>query len=147
MTQAHPPLLDHRLRGRNPRTAVVLLGVWVALLLFWVGLDAAPWIMIGLALFTLPALWDLVTDRPSGLRLTDDSLHWFSGRRSDTVPLAQIKAVRLDRRLDLSYRVSIVLRDDRRIRLPQDCLPEIPTLDAALTQAGIRVERHPFSLL
>lgn len=147
MTQAQPPLLDHRLRGRNPRTAAVLLGVWVALVLVWVGLEAAPWIMIGVGLFTLPALWDLITDRPSGLILTGDSLHWFSGRRSDTIPLAQIKAVRLDRRLDLSYRVSIVLRDDRRIRLPQECLPEIPTLDAALTQAGIRVERHPFSLL
>lgn len=144
MTQA---LLDHHSPGRNPRTALVLAGVWAVLVLLVVVLDAALWIVAGLALFTLPALWDLVTDRASGLRLTGDSLHWFSGRRSDTIPLAQIKAVRLDRRLDLSYRTSIVLRDDRRIRLPQECLPDIPVLETALTQAGLRVERHPFSLL
>ena len=144
MTQA---LLDHHSRGRNPRTALVLAGVWGALLLLVVLLDAALWIVAGLGLFTLPALWDLVTDRASGLTLTQDSLHWFSGARSDRIPLARIKAVRLDRRLDLSTRVSVVLRDDRRIRLPQDCLPQVPALEAAVLRAGIRVERHPFSLL
>jgi hypothetical protein len=144
MTQA---LLEHHTTGRNPRTALALAGVWGVLALLVMVLDAAVWIVAGLALFTLPALWDLVTDRAAGLRLTGDGLHWFSGRRSDTIPRARIKAVRLDRRLDLSYRVSITLHDDRRIRLPQESLPPIPVLEAALIQAGIRVERHPFSLL
>lgn len=144
MTQA---LLDHRTRGRNTRTAWVLAAVWTILAVLLLAFDAAPVIVAGLWIFTLPALWDLVSDRPSGLRLTEDGLHWFSGARSDTIPRDRIKAVRLDRRLDLSFRVSIVLRDDRRMRLPQDCLPQIPALDAALTRAGIRVERHPFSLL
>ena len=147
MTQARPPLIDHRASGRNARTALVVAGVWAVLILLAVFLNAAVWLVVGLGLFILPALWDLVTDRASGLRLTEASLHWFSGGRSDTIPLARIKAMRLDRRLDLSYRVSVVLRDDRRIRLPQDCLPEIPVLEAALSQAGIKVERHPFSLL
>lgn len=144
MTQA---LLDHRMSGRNARTGLVLAAVWAVLGLMLVVLDAALWIVAGLALFTLPALWDLVSDRPSGLTLTQDSLHWWSGKQSDTIPLARIKAVRLDRRLDLSFRTSIVLHDDRRIRLPQDCLPEVPRLESALIRAGIRVERHPFSLL
>jgi hypothetical protein len=140
-------LLDHRNTGRTPRTALVLAGVWAVFVLLVLVLDAALWIVAGLALFTLPALWDLVTDRAAGLVLTGDSLHWFSGRRSDTIPLARVKAVRLDRRLDLSYRTSIVLSDDRRIRFPQECLPDIPVLEAALVKAGVRVERHPFSLL
>jgi hypothetical protein len=144
MTQA---VLDHRARGRTVRTALVLTGVWGLLLLLLGVFDAAPWIIGGMGLFTLPALWDLVSDRPSGLRLTEDSLHWFSGKQADTIPLPRIKAVRLDRRLDLSFRVSVVLRDDRRIRLPHDCLPPIPQLETALTRAGLRVERHPFSLL
>jgi hypothetical protein len=144
MTQA---VLDHRNTGRTPRTALVLAGVWGVLILLVVVLEAAIWIVAGLALFTLPALWDLVTDRAAGLVLTGDSLHWFSGRRSDTIPLARVKAVRLDRRLDLSYRSTIVLSDDRRIRIPQECLPDIPVLEAALVKAGVRVERHPFSLL
>lgn len=140
-------LLDHRSSGRNARTALVLAGVWAALVLLAVVLDAAVWVVAGLALFTLPALWDMVSDRPSGMIVTRDDLHWHSGAQADTIPLPRIRAVRLDRRLDLSYRVSIVLRDDRRIRLPQDCLPGIPALEAALAQAGVTVERHPFSLL
>ena len=144
MTQA---LLDHRARGRNGRTAAVVAAVWAVLVLLLTVLDAAPAIVAGMGLFTLPALWDLVSDRPSGLTLTEDSLHWFSGKQADTIPLPRIKAVRLDRRLDLSFRVSVVLRDDRRIRLPQECLPPIPLLETALTRAGLRVERHPFSLL
>lgn len=144
MTQA---VLDHRNHGRNPRTALVLAGVWAVLILLVVVLEAALWIVAGLALFTLPALWDIVTDRAAGLVLTGDSLQWFSGRQSDTIPLVRVKAVRLDRRLDLSYRSTIVLCDDRRIRFPQECLPDIPVLEAALVKAGVRVERHPFSLL
>jgi hypothetical protein len=144
VTQA---LLDHRARGRNGRTAAVVATVWVVLVLLLTVLDAAPAIVAGLGLFTLPALWDLVSDRPSGLTLTEDSLHWFSGKQADTIPLPRIKAVRLDRRLDLSFRVSVVLRDDRRIRLPQECLPPISLLETALTRAGLRVERHPFALL
>jgi len=145
--RAAPPLLDHHARGRNRATALVLVAVWAGLAWLLIGLDAAPWIVAGLALFTIPALWDLVSDRPSGLTLTQDTLHFYSGQRRDTIAHRQIKAVRLDRRLDLSYRVSIVLRDDRRIRLPQDCLPRTDQLEAALTRAGISVQRHPFSLL
>ncbi|OAN66027.1 hypothetical protein A8B83_19560 [Rhodobacteraceae bacterium EhC02] len=144
MTQ---PLLDHRITGRNRRTALALAGVWIILVLLLVVLDAAGWIVAGLALFTLPALWDLLSDRASGLRLTRQDLHWFSGAKADTIPLARIKAVRLDRRLDLSYRVSVVLHDMRRIRLPQDCVPPIPVLQDALTHAALPVERHLFSLL
>ncbi len=144
MTQ---PLLDHRTHGRNRLTALALAGVWTILLLLLLVLEAAGWIVAGLALFTLPALWDLLSDRASGLRLTGQDLHWFSGAKADTIPLARIKAVRLDRRLDLSYRVSVVLHDTRRIRLPQDCVPPIPVLEEALGRAAVPVERHPFSLL
>lgn len=145
--RAAPPVLAHRASGRNARTALVLLGVWGLLLGLALILDAALWIMAGLALFTLPAVWDLVSDRASGLILTDNDLHWFSGQQQDTIPHLRIKTVRLDRRLDLSHRVSVVLADDRRIRLPQECLPDIDLLAGALEQAGLRVERHPFSLL
>ena len=142
-----PPLLEYRTTGRNRRTALALAGVWALLALLLVALDAAPWIVAGLALFTLPALWDLLSDRASGLRLTGDDLHWFSGARSGRIPHARIKAVRLDRRLDRSYRVSVARHDTRRIRLPQDCVPPIPMLEAGLARAALPVERHPFSLL
>jgi hypothetical protein len=147
---ARPPgqvLLDHRNRGRNRRTALALGAVWTGLaLMVWV-IDAAGWVVAGLGLFSLPALWDLLSDRPAGLRLGADGLTWHSGAGGGTIPLSQIRAVRLDRRLDLSHRVSVVLQDQRLVRLPQDCLPPLPVLEAALRQAGLRVERHPFAVI
>jgi len=142
-----PALLRHQTRGRNLRTAFVLVAVWAGLAAMLIALDAALWIVAGLALFTLPALWDLVSDRASGLALDLQALHWHSGKQNHVVPLTGIRTVRLDRRLDLSFRVSLILHDGRRIRLPHDCLPQIERLDKALQQAGLRVERHPFSLL
>lgn len=147
LPQDSPPLLDFQARGRNSSTAWVLAAVWSGLAALVITVDASVWIVAGFALFTLPAVWDLVADRPSGIRLDAEGLHWHSGRHQQNIPLARIKAVRLDRRLDLSFRVSLVLHDNRRIRLPQECLPPIDRLDAALRQAGLRVERHPFSLL
>lgn len=142
-----PPVLAYRLRGRNSRTAGVLAAIWSALAALIVAVDASVWIVAGIALFTLPAVWDLVADRPSGMRIDANGLEWHSGRQRQTLPLVRIKAVRLDRRLDLSFRVSLVLHDNSRIRLPQECLPSMDRLETALQQAGIQVERHPFSLL
>jgi hypothetical protein len=142
-----PPVLDYQARGRNSRTAWVLAAIWSALAALVITVNASLWIVAGLALFTLPAVWDLVADRPSGMRLDAQGLQWHSGRHMQQLPLARIKAVRLDRRLDLSLRVSLVLHDNRRIRLPQECLPRIDLLEDALGRAGLRVERHPFSLI
>ena len=62
MTQA---LLDHHSRGRNPRTALVLAGVWGVLILLVVLLDAALWIVAGLGLFTCPrcGIWSRIVPR------------------------------------------------------------------------------------
>lgn len=147
MTGAAAPVLEHHARGRSLRTALVLALVWAGLIGMRLGLEAALWIVLGLALFTLPALWDLASDRRSGLRLDAEALAWWSGARRGHVPLTQIQAVRFDRRLDLSMRVSVVLQDARRIRLPQEALPEIERLEAALRSVGVATERHPFSLL
>jgi hypothetical protein len=142
-----PPMLEFQSRGRNSRTAWVLAAIWSALAALVITVDASLWIVAGIALFTLPAVWDLVADRPSGMRLDAEGLHWHSGRHQQDIPLARIKAMRLDRRLDLSFRVSLVLHDNRRLRLPHECLPRIDQLESALKQAGLRVERHPFSLI
>lgn len=147
MTGPLAPALEHCAQGRSWRTALVLALVWAGLIGMITLLDAAPWIVLGLALFTLPALWDFVSDRRSGLRLDAQALTWWSGARRGHVPLAQIRAVRFDRRLDLSMRVSLVLQDAGRIRLPQEALPEIERLEAALRASGVATERHPFSLL
>lgn len=140
-------LLTYQYQGRNRRTALSVAAVLAGLSGLVLVFQAAWWIIAGLALFTLPAIWDLVSNRTAGLTLTETALHWHSGRRGDKIALHRIRTIRLDRRLDLTTRVSVVLQDSRRIRLPDDCLPDLDQLAAALARAAVKTERHPFSLL
>ena len=134
-------------RGRNRRTVFVLVLIYAALLAAVVFLQAAWWIAVLLALVTLPALWDLWSDRTAGLRLDGDGLHWYAGRRRASMALHEIDHMRFDTRLDFSVRVSAVQADRRRVRLPYEALPPHKALEAAFQGRGIRVERHHFSLL
>ncbi|WP_371036716.1 hypothetical protein [Rhodosalinus sp. FB01] len=136
----------HEARGRNRRTALALAGAWAAMAAAVLWIDAALWVLAIPALFTLPALWDLISDRRAGLALGAERIAWHAGRRSGEVALAQIETVRFDTRLDLSVRVTLVLRSGRRIRLPQECLPRPAELQSALAARGVSTERHHFSL-
>ena len=138
---------EHHASGRSTRALVILACVYVVLLGAWAFLDAAWWIVVFLALFTLPAVWDIYTDRKSGLRLTDTRLEWWSGRGSAHMELAEIDHMRFDTRLDFSVRVSAVTPDRKRIRLPYDALPPHKEFEAACQEKGLKTERHHFSLL
>jgi hypothetical protein len=133
--------------GRNRSTALTLGAVWAALLLAVFVLDAAPWLMGMFGLFTLPALYDLISARTSGLRLGSDGLSWFSGRRTGSITWDQISHLRLDTRLDLSVRTTVMLITGRKIRLPLEATPPADLFEQILTERDIKVERHHFSLM
>lgn len=141
------PDLTYRSQGRSLRTGVTVLGVWLALITLWIGLDAATWIVAFLALFTLPALWDLVKDPPSGLTLNDTTLSWFTGKRRATVQLEEIDLIRLDTRLDFSVRVTLVLKTGTKIRLPFEATPPDQVLEDALNARGLKTRRTHFQLM
>jgi hypothetical protein len=134
-------------RGRSRRAGVTLLLIWGALLLLIWQIALAPWIALVIALFTLPALYEFVTDPRSTLTLDDTALAWQSARSDDRVPLDFLLKVRLDTRLDLSVRVTLLLKDGRRVRLPHACTPPHQRLEAELKARGITVERQHFSLI
>ncbi|MCR9126923.1 MAG: hypothetical protein NXH82_12455 [Rhodobacteraceae bacterium] len=140
-------VFEHATSGRSLRTALVVGAVYAALLAAILVLGAAWWIMALVALTTFPALWDLWTDRGAGLRLDNETLRWHAGRHHAELDLREIDHMRFDTRLDFSVRVSAVLPNRRRIRLPYESLPPHKALETALTARGIRVERHHFSLL
>lgn len=139
--------LAFRRTGRSRRNLVVLALVWAVLLGMLAALNAAVWIVLFLWLFTLPLAWEVWRNPESRLALDDRALDWQGILGADRVPLALIEKVRFDRRLDLSMRVTLVLTDGRKIRLPHDVLPPHDRFEAALQAQGVRVERHPFSLL
>lgn len=121
--------------------------IYLALISAIIVIDAAVWLMAGLALFTLPALWDLYANRSAGVTLTDTDLHWFSGRREADIKLSEIDHMRFDTRLDFSIRVSAVLAGKRRIRLPYEALPPHVEFENAFKARGVKTERHHFTLL
>lgn len=133
--------------ARNRATLITVVTVWVALTFALFMLDAAPWLMAVLGAFTLPALYDLITARKSGLNLTSDGLSWFSGKRAGAITWDQISHIRLDTRLDLSVRTTAMLITGRKIRLPLEATPPADTFEQILTDRGIKVERHHFSLM
>ncbi len=133
--------------GRNRATLIAVLAVWAVLALAVLWLEAAPWLMALFALATVPALIDLITGRASGLRLDEDGLHWFSGRRTGEIAWPRVSHIRLDTRLDFSIRASAVLNTGRKVRLPLEATPPSDLFEEALTSRGIKVERHHFSLL
>ncbi|MDF1729236.1 MAG: hypothetical protein P1U53_15970 [Sulfitobacter sp.] len=134
-------------RARSKRLAVILGAVWLALAWAWGALDASPWIILFLAAFTLPALWDLVRDPAAGLTLDDETLRWHSGRRKAELPLEEIAHIRLDTRLDFSVRATAVLQTGRKVRLPFESTPPHRPFEEALMARGLKVERHHFTLM
>jgi len=141
-----PPFVFER-AARSTTTALVLLGVWAALLAAWVWLEAAGWIIGLLGLFTLPAVFDLSRNPQSGLQLDARTLRWHSGRRSAEVTLEEIAHIRLDTRLDFSVRASVVLRTGRTVRLPFESTPPHQAFEDALNARGVKTMRFHFQLL
>jgi hypothetical protein len=140
-------VFEHTGHGRNPRTVVVLICIYAALLGALLFLEAAVWLMGALALLTLPAVWDLYTNPSAGVRLDDETLSWHTGRRSAKVALEEIEHMRFDTRLDFSVRVTAILPNRKRVRLPYEALPPHQLFEDAFRVRGVKVERHHFSLL
>lgn len=131
-------------RGRSRRAGLVLALTYAVLIVLTIVIDMAPWIAAALAIFTLPALYEFVTDPRSGLVLDDHGLHWKSATQADSLPLAMLRSVRFDTRLDLSSRTTLLLHDGRKIRLPHAATPPSQAFEHALSARGITTERHHF---
>ncbi|MDG1171038.1 MAG: hypothetical protein P8N14_17745 [Sulfitobacter sp.] len=142
-----PDAFTYRAQGRSLRGGLVVGGIWLALAGLWLGLQANPWIMGFVALFTLPACWDLIRNPACGLTLNADQISWFSGRHHGQVALAQIDQVRLDTRLDMSVRTTLVLHSGAKIRLPFEATPPHRQFEDALNAKGLKTRRTHFQLM
>lgn len=122
-------------------TLVGAIGLWFAL-----GMIQAHWIV--LALFAVPPVllaWDVLKNDTAWFDLTDTTLSFSTGHDTIRVPLEKIEKVRLNRRLDFSWRVTVFLVDGRKLRLPPPCQPPIPALEAALRARDIKIDHILFS--
>lgn len=140
-----PQMLEFTRQGRTPQSVAILVAIYFVLVAAIILIDASRWLMAGLALLTLPALWDLWRNPSAGLRLGADRLDWHTGQRRGTLDLQEIDHMRFDTRLDFSVRVTAVLKDRKRIRLPYEALPPHRALEAGFEARAIPVKRHHFT--
>ncbi|WP_195820581.1 hypothetical protein [Roseobacter sp. MH60115] len=138
---------SYQRQGRNRATLWAVLGVWTVLLLAILWIEAAPWLMGIVALFTLPALWELYANPAAGLTMDTEGIYWSTGRREAALRWSEVDHMRLNTRLDFSVRATAVLTSGRKIRLPYECTPPHQRFEDALHRLGIRTERHHFSLI
>ncbi len=132
-------------QARQTSTIVKLLLLWGITLCLWVALDATLWIVAGLALFSLPVLWDVVRNTTVELEVWPGRIVWSSSLKNGD--RADIDHVRLNRRFDGSMKITLVHVGGSQTRLPPDVSPPIDAFETALKDAGIAVQRHPFSLI
>ena len=133
--------------GRNRNTLVALVLVWALIITAVLTIDASLWLAGLIGLCTLPAAYDLIVGRRSGVDLSTDGLRWFAGKRTGEITWDKISHMRLDTRLDFSVRASAVLVSGRKVRLPLEATPQADTFEEELKARDIKVERHHFSLL
>ncbi|RLK08298.1 hypothetical protein [Ruegeria conchae] len=131
-------------QNRNPRMVLILIGIYAVLTGLIVLFDAVWWLIGLLALTTLPALRDVLQDTSAGMELSDGNLRWHTGQRRGTLDLSTVDRFRFDTRWDFSVRVSVILKSEKRLRLPDESLPPHKQLEEVLQRAGIAVERHHF---
>ena len=131
---------------RRRRTTVVVLLCWAAILGLSAGIGMAWWIALPLWIITLPAAWEMLHPPICWLEVDDAGVRAALGRTRIDVPRAQIDRARLDTKLDLSLKLRLYPEHGRPMVVPSPCLPSGPVLEKALTEAGIKVERHHFTV-
>ena len=133
--------------GRNRKPLIALVIVWALIVMAVLIIAASLWLAGLIGLCTLPAVYDLIAGRRSGVSLSTEGLRWFAGKRTGEITWDKISHMRLDTRLDFSVRASAVLVSGRKVRLPLEATPKADTFEEELKARDIKVERHHFSLL
>lgn len=133
--------------GRNRATFVALGIAWGLIALAWLVFGAAPIVVALATLATLPALWDLITARRSGVTVTERQITWFAGPHEDALDLTQIDFAQFHTRLDFSVRVKLLTVAGPILRLPSEATGPAKPLAAALQARGVTVEHRHFALL
>ena len=133
----------HERHGRSWTVILPILIMWISILLIWLFFNLIWEMMVILLVFTLPALWDVICDTHSWVEVWPKQIVWASalrgGDRSD------INHVRINRRFDGSIKITLIHVSGAHSRLPPDITPPVDEFQAALKEAGIANQKHPFS--
>ncbi len=107
----------------------------------------APWLAMIAFLFTLPAVYDLISARASGIKVNGDQIAWYAGKRNNSVAANLIDHIKLDTRLDLSVRCTLVLSSGQKVKVPFEACPKHRALEAQLHAHGYTTRRQHFGFV
>lgn len=142
-----PTTFEHHQSGRSIKAVATLVGLWALLAGLIITIDLSPMIAAIVALFTLPALWDIIANPQMRLKLGPSGLGWGRPGNIRTIALDQIAEVRFETRFDFSARVTVIRKNGRKLRLPPAALPPRQSFEATLTELGVKTTHHPFFLI
>lgn len=131
-------------RGRRPAVFVAIVALWFAAAALWLIFSVAWFIVLLLLATSAPLIRDALRDDTTRVEVWPKRLVWTSSLTSGD--RADIDRVRLDRRFDGSMKITLLHPNGSHTRLPPDVTPPPDALEAALDEAGISAERHPFSV-
>ncbi len=138
--------LQHTHYGRNQRSLVVLFLVSAGL----IGLlgSGTHWgIVVALSFFLIPTLVDVVFNPVATFELDRKGIRWKNATQEAELGFNQIKSVHIATRLNVAFRITLIMHDDAKVRIPQDVLPPRTDLAAALACHDIPIQRDRLRLI
>lgn len=136
--------LSFKTSGKNQKNYVALVGLVLAFFLL-ILLDANIWFLLILQGLGGLMVWEILTDRPAAFHLDDMAISWVAGKQDIRILLRDIDVVRVSKKLDFSHSVSVFTTDGKRYSIPWECLPDVETLQAHLSSAGVTIKKSLFS--
>ena len=133
--------------GRNWTTLITTVLVWVVLLTLILQVDMALWLAGIVFAFTLPAVYDLISARASGITVNGDQIAWYAGKRDNSVAANLIDHIKLDTRLDLSVRCTLVLSSGQKVKVPFEACPNHRALETQLHAHDYTTRRQHFGFV
>lgn len=133
--------------GRNWTTLLTTLAVWGVLATLILKVEMALWLAGIVFLFTLPSIYDLITARPSGITINATQIAWHAGKQEGDIPARLIDYIKLDTRLDLSVRCTMVLFSGQKIKVPFESCPKHQELENQLHAHNYKTRRQHFGFI
>lgn len=130
-------------QGRRATVLVAIGALWLVALVLWLAFSVAAFVTMILIGVSLPLIWEAMRNTKTQLEVWPRRVVWASALRDGDH--SDIDHVRLDRRFDGGMKITLIHVGGAHTRLPPDVTPPADALEAALKEAGIAAQRHPFS--
>lgn len=137
--------MEHENSARNFKSLILLICYFCIILSLKYLFTAHNFVIIFLVLIVLPLAFDVGRNKKSGIKITNKEITWFSGKFKGQIYLSDILYVEFKKRLDLSYQIRLVDRNNNKILLPVEALPKINILKETLKLHSVTIVDKKFN--